>query len=441
MEGCSCRTGSTGYQCEFILDSSGQDDRAQNDSNSNPNESENGVENNDYSYDFNQDDHSSNNNKNEIPCADGYCFNGGNCVTEQIISQNGSSDIREYCDCSEAYDANSNYAGLFCQYKSTSLCFVENSLQGSLDETFCVHYGACQEDGSCDCPSGWTGQYCEVKTLELDQNSVIDFDFDKCSETVCYNGGTCVQTKRLQSNGDFVVDTHCDCSPAFDEHYVYAGTSCEFPSTEICAISLASQGLEESIFCTNHGTCMDDIQLGCDCLPGFYGFACEYESHNSGNNFNDEEEEDEGIDWDFCGDGVCHHGGKCITSIIYSEETDTSETSYNCDCSTAYDDDTAYLGPSCEYPSTNICVPPKNGEPLSSARFCVNHGTCRQDPFEDCDCGDGFTGRFCQFKTDLDHEIDNNVVDGDGNDQDFEACGDDLVCLNVSTVCMVIIDR
>ena len=192
MEGCSCRTGSTGYQCEFILDSSGQDDRAQNDSNSNPNESENGVENNDYSYDFNQDDHSSNNNKNEIPCADGYCFNGGNCVTEQIISQNGSSDIREYCDCSEAYDANSNYAGLFCQYKSTSLCFVENSLQGSLDETFCVHYGACQEDGSCDCPSGWTGQYCEVKTLELDQNSVIDFDFDKCSETVCYNGGTCV---------------------------------------------------------------------------------------------------------------------------------------------------------------------------------------------------------------------------------------------------------
>jgi hypothetical protein len=420
---------------------------AQNDSNSNADGSEDGVENNNDIYDFDQDDNSSNTNKKTNSCADGYCLNGGNCVTEQIIMQNGSSDIKEYCDCSEAYDENSNYAGPFCQYKSTSLCFVKDSPRGSFDETFCVHHGVCQKDGSCDCPSGWTGQYCEEKTLELDQNSVndfaadagtngdgINFDFDQCGETICYNGGACVQTERLQSNGDFTLKNHCDCSSAFDESYAYAGASCEFPSTEICAISQTSQGLEGSIFCTNHGTCMDSILLGCNCPPGFYGFACEYESRGSGNNFNDEEEEDEDIGWNFCGNGVCHHGGQCITSILYSEETDTMKTNYNCDCSTAHDDDTAYLGPSCEYPSTSICAPPKIGEPLSSAPFCVNHGTCGEDPFEGCTCSDGFTGRFCQFKTDLDQEIDSTDVDSDGNDQDFEPCGDDLVCLNVSTV-------
>lgn len=444
MEGCSCRNGTTGYKCEFIFDNSDQDVGTQNDSNSNPNESEDGAKNDNYSYDHNQDNSSSGNsdNKRTTLCAEGYCLNGGYCVTEQIILQDGSYDMKEYCDCSQAYDANSNYAGLYCQYKSTSLCFAENALQGSLDETFCVHHGDCQEDGSCDCPSGWTGQYCELKTLELDQNSVdeldtdidtgfdgIKFDFDKCGETICYNGGACVQTESLQSNGDLVVDAHCDCSPAFDGKYLYDGMSCEFPSTQICSIPQGSQDLEGSTFCTNHGTCMDDIQLGCNCLPGFFGFACEYESHNNGNDFNDAEEIDEGVQWEVCGYEFCHHGGKCITSIIYNEEIGMLETSYSCDCSTAYNDDTAYLGPSCEYPSTNICVPPKSWEPLSSARFCVNHGICRQDPSEGCDCGDGFTGRFCQFKIELD-EINNKDVDVNSDDQDFEVCGDNLICLN-----------
>ncbi len=380
------------------------------------------------------------NNKRKNACGDGYCLNGGNCVTEQITMQDGISDMKEYCDCSQAYDASSKYAGLFCQYKSTSLCQVENSLKDSLDSAFCVHNGICQEDGSCGCLSGWTGQHCELKSLDLGGNSAsqvlpdIDsgdtyIEVDECGDTTCYNGGICVKTKRQQSNGDFLVETHCDCSTAFDEKYLYAGLSCEFPSTELCSVPLGGQDLSGSSFCTNHGICRDKSELGCDCAPGFFGSACEYEDET----FDQMEKDDDDDDWEVCGPGICHHGGTCITSIIYSEETDTSETRYSCDCSTAYDNEAAYLGTSCEYPSTTICTPPKSGESLSSARFCVNHGTCSQDSFNDCDCRDGFEGRFCQFKMGL-GQIDDDKDDDDGYDQEFELCGDNLICFNVSKV-------
>jgi hypothetical protein len=279
-----------------------------------------------------------------------------------------------------------------------------------------------------------------MKILDLEPNSagVEDADdFDECGDTVCYNGGTCTQTERLHHNGNSVVDTHCDCSTAFDGKYFYAGLSCEFPSTEICMIPEAhhdSQGRQELAFCTNHGTCSDDIQFGCDCPPGFYGPACEFESHEIDNNVNNNEAEEEGgVVWEVCGQGVCHHGGKCMATTMYIEEAGTTMTFYSCDCSTAYDDDTAYLGLSCEYPSTSICVPPESGHPLSSARFCVNEGACGQDPSEDCDCTDAFSGKHCEFKADLMNQMNSKNVDGDGDSKDDEVCGDDLVCLNVSS--------
>ena len=471
IEGCSCRSGTAGYKCEFILDNFDKD-VVQNDSNSNPNNNNNNNDDDDDKPAANDDS-----SKNKTRCLDGYCLNGGNCVTEQIILQDGTYDMEEYCDCSLAYDATSNFAGPFCQYKSTNLCFVvedkhddedEDALQdedsySSLEETFCVHHGICQEDGSCDCPSGWTGQYCELKTLELDidndndndkpaanddtntdtdtdtdttdSDTGDDFNYGTCGDTICYNGGVCVdETERLQSNGDIKLSTHCDCSTAFDDKYLYAGQSCEFPSTQLCSTpTTTAKGLEGSIFCTNHGTCMDDVQLGCECSRGFIGFACEFESREN-NEVDDEDEGKGGIHWEVCGYGVCHNGGKCITSITYSKETDTSETRYSCDCKSAYNDDTAYLGPACEYPATDICVPAESGEPLSSARFCVNHGTCKEDPSRGCDCGNGFSGTFCDVDGDGDGDDDG---DGDGDDIDYKECGGDLVCLNVSTVLVV----
>ena len=444
MEGCSCPDGTTGYHCEFIVDDHDQKNGLYNENNGHLNEKAEYIKVDSHRYDYMEQGVPSNEYTNMDECADAFCLNGGYCVLEQIFLPDGTYKMQEHCDCSQAYDVDSKYAGRYCQYKSTSLCFEENTQHDSVDAKFCVHHGTCKDDGSCDCPSGWTGQFCESRTSETDQSSGnkhdtntysdsvgTDFDFERCGETFCFNGGTCVQIEHLQSSGSLVIDAHCDCSTAFDESYLYAGMSCEFPSTQICSIPEGGDSLEGGSFCTNHGACMDDIKLGCQCLPGFFGFACEYESHSFKNVFDDKAERDKFIEEGACGYGNCQNGGTCITSTTYSDETQGMVTTYSCDCSTAFDDDTAYLGPWCEYPSTAICESPESGESLSSSRFCVNHGTCKQDPSKGCDCNFGFTGRFCEIKTEIDKK-DNKYANGIDNDQDIEVCGDDLICLNVS---------
>ncbi len=439
MEGCSCPDGTAGFKCEFILDGSDQ-----NIGISVPNKIQDTIE---EMYDDDVDSGEINNHRLDNACGDGYCLNGGSCVTEQILMQGGSFLVKEYCDCSQAYDASANYAGVFCQYKSTSLCLIDNSLKDAMDSSFCVHFGKCQDDGSCDCPLGWTGQHCELKALEMGGTSASQvgsdvelgreyIEVDECGDSICYNGGTCVRTERQISNGEFLIETHCDCAAAFDEKYLYAGLSCEFPSTEICSIPKDGQDLSGSSFCTNHGACKRDSELSCDCPTGFFGSACEYEMLEPNRTFDEMKEDDDDVHLEFCGNGICHHGGTCVTSVVYSEEIDTSVTKYTCDCSTAYDGETAYLGASCEYPATTFCIPPKNGENPSSTRFCVNHGTCSEDPSKDCDCGSGFGGRFCEYKINLDQsDADGNgdeELDDDQYDQDFELCGDKLICFNVS---------
>lgn len=449
IKGCSCRSGTAGYKCEFILDDPAQSEEEDDIINISINDSDSStinINNGDNNIpDLDQDDFST----DKEPCDKGRCLNGGICVTLTTISEDGSSETKEHCDCSGAFDASSNFAGPYCQYKSTSRCLVKDPINDDvLDESFCVHNGICQEDGSCDCPKGWAGQYCELQDLGFeiapdveggnkDDNQDVVFGVEACGDSVCYNGGVCATTERLDSNGDLVSNTQCDCSTAYDEKYLYAGEMCEFPSTAICFIPEGGDGLEGSSFCTNHGICMDEVELGCSCMPGFYGFSCELETSNSLNKKEGVQEEEPREDnWEVCGYGVCHHGGKCITTIVRNDQTDTVETNYSCDCSTAYNSDTVFLGPSCEYPLTDMCVPPKSGEPLSSGQFCVNHGTCKEDASEGCECSGGFTGKYCQFKINLDR-ADKVSTDDDGKTQDFDDCGGDLICVNVRSSALV----
>jgi hypothetical protein len=247
-------------------------------------------------------------NSKTIPCGDGHCLNGGSCLIEQNISEDGTYKMNESCNCDGAYDEESNsvYRGPYCQYKSTSLCSNNGeSLFGNKD--YCLHHGLCKEGDKlqqgCDCNSGWTGNNCQLKILELidgigdgngdgdgddndpfdnwiaasDDDNPIDnliasSSSDVCGDTHCYNNGSCVQTERLDSDGIPSLSFSCDCSTAHDEKYLYAGTSCEFPSTDLC---LEGDG---SDFCVNHGSCVDDVLLGCNCPPGFVScFKLEFE--------------------------------------------------------------------------------------------------------------------------------------------------------------------
>lgn len=401
IEGCKCPTGTAGYKCEFLLEN--MQTEAQDDE-----EDDDDVE----------DD--------ATRCGDGYCQNGGSCVIEEVVSANGTSETKESCDCSTSGSDGVFFGGEFCQYKATTVCG---------DGDFCLHHGSCLEDGTCDCLSGWTGDHCETETMEDDGSGQPG---EVCGDAVCFNGGVCAETEMIGPDGSLEVTLHCDCSSAFDDSYSYAGTSCHFPSTSFCSQPSPGDDLAEVLYCVNHGTCMDDPQLGCNCPPGFYGFSCEYESQGhdaDGDGVPDleDQEDDDRDEYEVCGeDGlVCFNGGRCQTTVMQNDENGEVETSYQCDCQTAFDGDIPYLGVSCEYPATDICDPADDGEPPSLAIFCTNHGTCKEDFTQGCHCPDGFFGGACQFKT----EVEDIVVVEPGEDPiDYEECGDDLVCLNVSTV-------
>ena len=119
-----------------------------------------------------------------------------------------------------------NFSGIFLAF--FILCIT---LQGCVDEckdVLCQNGGICI-NGLCDCPPGYSGQFCEVAP-------------DLCAEVVCQNGGTC-------------ADGVCACPTG------YGGTFCE---------TLLDPCVE--VTCQNGGTCEDGI---CDCPVGYGGEFCE----------------------------------------------------------------------------------------------------------------------------------------------------------------------
>ena len=172
-----------------------------------------------------------------------------------------------------------------------SLVFVLFTVNGCKDDpcenVVCLNGGACS-DGTCICPSGYTGAHCETMVTT-----------DPCTGITCLNGGACLsgvcicpdgwtgvlcQTPETTNpcagincqNGGTCVNGTCNCPTG------WTGTLCQTPvTTDPCA----------GINCQNGGTCVNGV---CDCPPGWTGTLCQTQINP-------------------CAGINCQNGGTCVS--------------------------------------------------------------------------------------------------------------------------------
>jgi len=197
-------------------------------------------------------------------CTDGQCKNGGNCSlqTGHCICPNGwtgdycmtptegyvctshehcrmTSSSAGYCDYSTGHCicASSNYYGVNCELPVASYGKV-------CSNGICQNGGFCNpEHTHCDCPSEWTGNFCEVPTKNFS----------------CITNEDCKVTSSSGGNCKFSTG-HCIC------HNDYYGMMCEVPKSSGV---LCSDG-----DCLNGGVCSMDSNH-CLCKEGTSGNFCE----------------------------------------------------------------------------------------------------------------------------------------------------------------------
>ena len=104
-------------------------------------------------------------------------------LCENINCQNGGNCVHGTCNCP------SGYTGDRCQTKVQPSDPCKNMI--------CLNGGICR-DGKCDCPSGYTGEKCQTKVQPN----------DPCKNITCLNGGIC-------------RDGNCDCPSG------YSGNRCQ----------------------------------------------------------------------------------------------------------------------------------------------------------------------------------------------------------------------
>ncbi|MGB0588689.1 MAG: lamin tail domain-containing protein [Myxococcota bacterium] len=169
---------------------------------------------------------------------------------------------------------------------------------------------------------------------------------DDCSNTQCFQGGTCE---------DEIDDYSCSCPPGI------TGTNCEIDIDE-CA--------DEP--CQNGASCFDLVNdYYCQCDDGYSGKDCE-------------------TDNDECASGPCVNGAAC-TDLVFD---------YSCACPSGY------VGKNCHI-ELNECEPSDlpTDHPLYAAEldgsYCQNGATCN-DLIDDysCSCEPGFYGKDCQIDID-----------------------------------------
>ena len=162
--------------------------------------------------------------------------------------------------------------------------------------------------------------------------------------------------------------------------------------------------------CGEYGTCMgsDTYVPGCDpkadpnncevfsceCEYGWEGESCSFQYETCDAEITNSPD----------GARQCFNGGKCEEYEITEPPELAGDTGTRCNCQSLPSDTIAYAGHQCEFAAEEVCV--RDAE-HSTYSFCVNGGKCKEyiefnEEHPLCDCPDGYVGRHCQFKTNID---------------------------------------
>ena len=170
----------------------------------------------------------------DTSCPSSYCSDHGLCFHDR--------DGVIFCNCSEAY------SGTRCELR------YEHSPDTCNPDTYmfhpCINGGRCvmhsTNNYSCQCAIGFRGDFCEIKTRVLVENT---------SRPECENGGT------TYKHGHIFI---CLCACGFD------GFLCETIFRSCCGLPI----------CHGNGICKTDNRSYsyCDCAQGFSGQCCENKS-------------------------------------------------------------------------------------------------------------------------------------------------------------------
>uniref|UniRef100_A0A8C2XCD3 Sushi, nidogen and EGF like domains 1 n=1 Tax=Cyclopterus lumpus TaxID=8103 RepID=A0A8C2XCD3_CYCLU len=278
-------------------------------------------------------------------CAPG--FYGDECE-EECLCQNGGVcvDINGTCDCP------SGYTGLYCQFEVT--------------QTPCSNSRTCPDGGPCLEYGGTYLCTCQTSAAELDHKDFYPYVQPRsvCDSSPCLNGGYC-----YERDGGYT----CECK------YGYRGKHCEKVRLNTCA----------SGPCRNGGSCKEEAgSYRCVCPYRFTGKHCEVGKP------------------DPCASSPCLNGGTCFHYI----------GKYKCECTEAFS------GRHCEVSRSSVQTPagkqagcPHAIKSRSRSRcrslaytfiyfytriiqdikfYCVCRGYRRNYL---CACKDGFFGDQCQM--------------------------------------------
>jgi hypothetical protein len=201
-------------------------------------------------------------------------------------------------------------------------------------------------------------------------------------------------------SGDSAFGAPCLCNPK------HSGPRCEYTNGDnVTTVNEAGDIVNPStgsgnnctLTCNNGGTCTlgkrtasdqedeylywvdeDNLNDGqyCQCTDEWDGPACTVEKV-------------------VCGDAHCFNGATCVARTDTSN-ADSPTMTHHCDCATADNENQSYAGRYCQYKATEYCT--KDAD-LNGELFCVNEGNCRDNPYEGCNCPNGYTGFSCEFRT------------------------------------------